>query len=132
MTFNIIFMYRPFYKTLPRSSAFFNWISVRFYETDYNKAVGAASQRWSNEKMMVYFKLMMVISFTHLTTIQTLHRLYRNALYFTDELSFLYIHSYFRFTYIRCFFFPFSLLFSSFCLLNLRQTILICGKLFQI
>ena len=26
--------YRPYYKTLPRSSAFGNWISVRFYETD--------------------------------------------------------------------------------------------------
>ena len=26
--------YRPFHKTLPRSSAFLNWISVRFYETD--------------------------------------------------------------------------------------------------
>ena len=25
--------YRPFKKTLPRSSAFVNWISVRFYET---------------------------------------------------------------------------------------------------
>ena len=25
--------YRPFHKTLPRSSAFVNWISVRFYET---------------------------------------------------------------------------------------------------
>ena len=25
---------RPFYKTLPRSSAFVYWISVRFYETD--------------------------------------------------------------------------------------------------
>ena len=28
--------YRPFHKTLPRSSAFINWISVRFYETDCN------------------------------------------------------------------------------------------------
>ena len=28
------FLYRPFHKTLPRSSAFVNWISVRFYETD--------------------------------------------------------------------------------------------------
>ena len=28
------FEYRPFHKTLPRSSAFVNWISVRFYETD--------------------------------------------------------------------------------------------------
>ena len=27
-------IYRPFNKTLPRSSAFVNWISVRFYETD--------------------------------------------------------------------------------------------------
>ena len=26
--------YRPFHKTLPRSSAFVKWISVRFYETD--------------------------------------------------------------------------------------------------
>ena len=25
--------YRPFHKTLPRSSAFVNWISVRYYET---------------------------------------------------------------------------------------------------
>ena len=25
--------YRPFHKTLPRSSVFINWISVRFYET---------------------------------------------------------------------------------------------------
>ena len=30
----IHFTYRPFHKTLPRSSAFVNWISVRFYETD--------------------------------------------------------------------------------------------------
>ena len=29
-----IFTYRPFHKTLPRSSAFVNWILVRFYETD--------------------------------------------------------------------------------------------------
>ena len=28
------FRYRPFHTTLPRSSAFVNWISVRFYETD--------------------------------------------------------------------------------------------------
>ena len=27
------FIYLPFHKTLPRSSAFVNWISVRFYET---------------------------------------------------------------------------------------------------
>ena len=27
-------MYRPFHKTLPRSSVFVNWLSVRFYETD--------------------------------------------------------------------------------------------------
>ena len=27
-------MYRPFHKTLPRSSVFVNWISVRFYEMD--------------------------------------------------------------------------------------------------
>ena len=26
-------IYRPFHKTLPRSNAFVNWISVRFYET---------------------------------------------------------------------------------------------------
>ena len=26
--------YHPFHKTLPRYSAFGNWISVRFYETD--------------------------------------------------------------------------------------------------
>ena len=30
---NSHFKYRPFHKTLPRSSAFVNWISVRFYET---------------------------------------------------------------------------------------------------
>ena len=29
-----ILWYRPFHKTLPRSSTFVNWISVRFYETD--------------------------------------------------------------------------------------------------
>ena len=29
----IHFIYRPFHKTLPRSSAFVNWTSVRFYET---------------------------------------------------------------------------------------------------
>ena len=29
--------YRPFYKTLPRSSALVNWISVRFYETDFTR-----------------------------------------------------------------------------------------------
>ena len=29
-----VWSYRPFHKTLPRSSAFANWISVRFYETD--------------------------------------------------------------------------------------------------
>ena len=29
-----LFLYRQFHKTLPRSSAFLNWISVRFYETD--------------------------------------------------------------------------------------------------
>ena len=28
------FFYRPFHKTLPRSSAFVYWISVRFYETE--------------------------------------------------------------------------------------------------
>ena len=27
-------MYHPFHKTLPRSSVFIKWISVRFYETD--------------------------------------------------------------------------------------------------
>ena len=29
----VSFKYRPFHKTLPRSSAFVNWISARFYET---------------------------------------------------------------------------------------------------
>ena len=29
-----IFEYRPFHKTLPRSSEVLNWISGRFYETD--------------------------------------------------------------------------------------------------
>ena len=29
----VLCTYRPFHKTLPRSSAFVNWISVRFYET---------------------------------------------------------------------------------------------------
>ena len=29
--------YRPFHKTLPRSSAFVNWILVRFYETGCRK-----------------------------------------------------------------------------------------------
>ena len=38
LTINIIaiqykFIYRPFHKTLPRSSTFVNWISVSFYET---------------------------------------------------------------------------------------------------
>ena len=28
------YIYRPFHKTLPRSSAFVKWSSVRFYETD--------------------------------------------------------------------------------------------------
>ena len=27
-------IYRPFHKTLPRSSALVNWTSVRYYETD--------------------------------------------------------------------------------------------------
>ena len=31
---NIYFIYRPFHKTLPRSSEPVNWISLRFYETD--------------------------------------------------------------------------------------------------
>ena len=32
--FHTIFIYCPFYKTLPRSRLFINWISVLFYETD--------------------------------------------------------------------------------------------------
>ena len=41
--------YRPFHKTLPRSCAFVNWISVRFYEMDctqkniYKKKTRSAS-----------------------------------------------------------------------------------------
>ena len=34
---DIEWRYRPFHKTLPRSSAFVNWISLRFYETDCTK-----------------------------------------------------------------------------------------------
>ena len=34
---NVNLTYRPFHKTLPRSSAFCNWISVRFYETGCTK-----------------------------------------------------------------------------------------------
>ena len=30
----LIFVYHPFHNTLPRSSAFVKWISVRFYEAD--------------------------------------------------------------------------------------------------
>ena len=30
----LFFLISPIFKTLPRSSAFVNWISVRFYETD--------------------------------------------------------------------------------------------------
>ena len=33
-TNNFSLSYRPFHKTLPRSSTFVNWSSVRFYETD--------------------------------------------------------------------------------------------------
>ena len=33
------FTYRPFHNTLPRSSAFVNWFSVRFYETDCIKKI---------------------------------------------------------------------------------------------
>ena len=32
--FMFVFSYRPFHKTLPRSTGFVNRISVRFYETD--------------------------------------------------------------------------------------------------
>ena len=31
-------LYRPFHKTLPRSCAFINWISVRYYETGCSKS----------------------------------------------------------------------------------------------
>ena len=31
---SFLFMYHPFHKTLPRSNAFVNWFSVRFYGTD--------------------------------------------------------------------------------------------------
>ena len=30
----LFFLYRQFHSTFPRSSAFINWVSVRFYETD--------------------------------------------------------------------------------------------------
>ena len=33
----VFFKYRPFHKTLLRSNAFCNWISVRFYETGCTK-----------------------------------------------------------------------------------------------
>ena len=33
----VLLIYRQFHKTLPRSSAFVNWISVRFYETGCTK-----------------------------------------------------------------------------------------------
>ena len=33
MATNLELLYRPFRKTLPRSIAFLNWISVKFYET---------------------------------------------------------------------------------------------------
>ena len=33
----LVSRYRPFHKTLPRSSAFVNWIPVRFYETGCSK-----------------------------------------------------------------------------------------------
>ena len=36
--------YRPFHKTLPRSSAFINWISVSFYETDCIQSMNCALQ----------------------------------------------------------------------------------------
>ena len=43
-----MFKYRPFHKTLPRSSAFINWISVRFYETDCN-----LKQVYDNNKVII-------------------------------------------------------------------------------
>ena len=32
-SYHYTLIYRPFHKTLPRTSAFINWITVRFYET---------------------------------------------------------------------------------------------------
>ena len=32
--------YRPFHKTLPRSSAFLKWSSVKFYETGCSRSMG--------------------------------------------------------------------------------------------
>ena len=39
--------YRSFHKTLPRSSAFVKWISVRFYETDCTQLLRSGSSRCS-------------------------------------------------------------------------------------
>ena len=33
LAFSVKLKYQPFHKTLTRSSAFLNWISVKFYET---------------------------------------------------------------------------------------------------
>ena len=41
----------PFHKTLPRSSAFINWISVRFYETIYFKLLKYYGFHTSNQKV---------------------------------------------------------------------------------
>ena len=42
-------MYRPFHKTLPRSSAFLTWISVRFYNFCFleKPAYGVKTVLWT-------------------------------------------------------------------------------------
>ena len=49
----ILFGYHPFHKTLPISSAFVNWISVRFYETD-------CSRKWFHLKIISAAKYTMI------------------------------------------------------------------------
>ena len=54
------FNYHPFHKTFPRSSAFINWISVRFYKTDY-KTFGIIFSLYNN-KLYFLFAIYVVLS----------------------------------------------------------------------
>ena len=47
-------IYRPFHKTLPRSSAFVNWISVSFYETAGCTCICGISLTWPGKWNHVY------------------------------------------------------------------------------
>ena len=87
--------YRPFHKTLPRSSAYVNWISVRFYKTGCTSKSQKRRKKTISENGLKQFamKVKLIISFSDQLNKTYLIRCFDLRLYQQAVLVYtVYIH----------------------------------------